>query len=583
MRVHVVSRGVEEREAHTMGQQWMVLYRVKGAMRLAAVMRQAGEATGDRVGMAVSAGSVRLHAGGNTHALPLAAGDLSGSGHVAVTRAALTEMTAALEALGRKHAWVEITRRGVVFTCTRGDVVGRWPVHQEPNGSGGTGNVADVDAPESLAAERQRIVAEGGDVTAIDARIAATAPILPSADMAHASTAAIDAALMEGERAAGRARTQPRGPIHTTLPDRPGNGVSRAWVRIIRGVPYAFTAVTMPDGERRYVVRRYNGYGDGTAESRAIGMRFDCAWSPVHSITVRPESDWVDTLTAVGQAESVVPNPHYLCATEGAPVCPTGEHSAPESALLAPFPITLTVTMTAMPDGMGFDSRCTRSEVIEYGTADVVQWLLGELTSARFNGRVSAPIVNGQTMDADGEVRKVDVPARCDWQTLNAIMEFDHVIRVHRDGSVTDEPGTSAPEAWDGEVSEGWTLLNGYSGQCGYSGPIMHASEYIGGRMARDILAEPGVYVAILDYPSDDPEPTGWAVAQLNASVVPESASYVCGYCGGAATPGDTPGSYVHAFDGERVTGNPGDYVTGRHNRAGTPILPGDLHEAESV
>lgn len=100
---------------------------------------------------------------------------------------------------------------------------------------------------------------------------------------------------------------------------------------------------------------------------------------------------------------------------------------------------------------------------------------------------------------------------------LNEVMQFDHVIRVHADGSVTDEPGIREPELHDSEVSPGWTLLDGYSGQSGYSGPIMHASEFIGGGMARDILAEPGVYVALVDYPSDnDGEPDGWAVARLD-------------------------------------------------------------------
>lgn len=100
---------------------------------------------------------------------------------------------------------------------------------------------------------------------------------------------------------------------------------------------------------------------------------------------------------------------------------------------------------------------------------------------------------------------------------LNQLMEFDHVIRVHEDGTVMEEPNTYAPELHDGELEgNGWTLLDGYSGQYGYSGPIMHDSEYIGGGMADDILSTPGVYVALVDYPLDDSEPEGWAVARLN-------------------------------------------------------------------
>lgn len=99
---------------------------------------------------------------------------------------------------------------------------------------------------------------------------------------------------------------------------------------------------------------------------------------------------------------------------------------------------------------------------------------------------------------------------------LNDVMEFDHVVMVRDDGTVTDGPaGVYAPELFDGELmGEGWELLDGYSGQYRYSGPIMHSSEYIGGSMERDILAEPGMYVALVDYPSDDGEPDGWAVAR---------------------------------------------------------------------
>ncbi len=112
--------------------------------------------------------------------------------------------------------------------------------------------------------------------------------------------------------------------------------------------------------------------------------------------------------------------------------------------------------------------------------------------------------------------------------TLNGIMEFDHVIRVHVDGSVTDAPEHFAPELNDGEVSPGWRLLDGYSGQFRYSGPIMHPSEFIGGVMADDILASPGVYVALTDTPTGcgdedcdgqcencDSDDYGWAVARL--------------------------------------------------------------------
>lgn len=112
-------------------------------------------------------------------------------------------------------------------------------------------------------------------------------------------------------------------------------------------------------------------------------------------------------------------------------------------------------------------------------------------------------------------------------QDLNSQMEFDHVVEVHTDGSVTDAPrGVYAPESPldpDIHVTQlgDWRLMNGYSGQDRYAGPWMHASESIGGQMERDILAEPGYYVAILDQWTDDDSDEitsdGWAVAYRSA------------------------------------------------------------------
>lgn len=101
---------------------------------------------------------------------------------------------------------------------------------------------------------------------------------------------------------------------------------------------------------------------------------------------------------------------------------------------------------------------------------------------------------------------------------LNDEMEFDHVIHVDEQGNVTDADGVYAPSVYedDGDPivdTEGWELMDGYSGQDRYSGPVMHASEFIGGQMERDILALPGLYVAVVVYPLDDSEPEGWAVA----------------------------------------------------------------------
>ena len=112
--------------------------------------------------------------------------------------------------------------------------------------------------------------------------------------------------------------------------------------------------------------------------------------------------------------------------------------------------------------------------------------------------------------------------------TLNEIMEFDHVIRIDENGHVShanrdDGLSVYAPSLYDEELDDNsWTLLDGYSGQCGYGGPIMHNSEYIGGGLERDILAKPGLYVVIAAYWSpenedDDDDIEGWAVAYREA------------------------------------------------------------------
>lgn len=104
--------------------------------------------------------------------------------------------------------------------------------------------------------------------------------------------------------------------------------------------------------------------------------------------------------------------------------------------------------------------------------------------------------------------------------TLSDQMDFYHVIAVLSDGTAIDGPGDIiAPELHDGELdSDDWKLLNGYSQQYGYRGPIMHPSETISGGLERDILAKPGYYVSLVNYSTDadlidDDADSGWAIA----------------------------------------------------------------------
>jgi hypothetical protein len=114
-------------------------------------------------------------------------------------------------------------------------------------------------------------------------------------------------------------------------------------------------------------------------------------------------------------------------------------------------------------------------------------------------------------------------------------MEFDRVIQVIADGTVVECPDLHAPEVhvyeqadgtWDDDSAElgDWHYFTtGYSGQDRYNGPHMHSSEYIGGRLARDILSTPGIYAAVAIYgvPLDDTEDMdadSWAVVWIPPS-----------------------------------------------------------------
>lgn len=110
--------------------------------------------------------------------------------------------------------------------------------------------------------------------------------------------------------------------------------------------------------------------------------------------------------------------------------------------------------------------------------------------------------------------------------SLNDRMSFDHIIRVHDDGRVTDEPNLYAPSLMDEEIEDAdWEFFStGYTGQHGYNGPIMHNSEFIGGRLEKDILETPGVYVAVIANwtPEDEAEKEiedyyseGWAILRM--------------------------------------------------------------------
>jgi hypothetical protein len=111
---------------------------------------------------------------------------------------------------------------------------------------------------------------------------------------------------------------------------------------------------------------------------------------------------------------------------------------------------------------------------------------------------------------------------------LNTAMDFDHVIELHDDSTISDVDGLYAPDVLidhgdDADVTiegEGWTALSGHTGQYGYNGAVMHVSEFIGGGLASYLLETPGVYVVVEVREEDgslpDGDPVGWAILRRN-------------------------------------------------------------------
>jgi hypothetical protein len=119
--------------------------------------------------------------------------------------------------------------------------------------------------------------------------------------------------------------------------------------------------------------------------------------------------------------------------------------------------------------------------------------------------------------------------------SLDSLMQMDHVIRVDGDGLVHDDVGgVYAPEVAcgtdkDGQIlavhergmidylkRQGWDPERGWSGQQGTTmdDVIMHTSEFIGGSLAEHILDTPGYWVACT-VPVEDKDGTdvaGWVL-----------------------------------------------------------------------
>lgn len=117
---------------------------------------------------------------------------------------------------------------------------------------------------------------------------------------------------------------------------------------------------------------------------------------------------------------------------------------------------------------------------------------------------------------------------------LNGVMDIDHVIEVLPTGHVRPRADIYAPTLHQEEIESGagWEPIRGYSGQYFPTAEgraknfIMHNSEFIGGRLADDILSRPGIYVVVVatwdpDEEDDDDDGEtlieGWAVLYQEA------------------------------------------------------------------
>ena len=103
---------------------------------------------------------------------------------------------------------------------------------------------------------------------------------------------------------------------------------------------------------------------------------------------------------------------------------------------------------------------------------------------------------------------------------LDEIMAPGTVVEVSPDGAVHQRGDMRQPymeyygnDSWD--LSAGWELLKGHSGQEGYEGPAFHSAEYIGGGLEEHILSHPGFYCVLYHLADleDETDEEAWFIA----------------------------------------------------------------------
>lgn len=102
---------------------------------------------------------------------------------------------------------------------------------------------------------------------------------------------------------------------------------------------------------------------------------------------------------------------------------------------------------------------------------------------------------------------------------LNDLVMFDSAFIVTNSGieTVTSLYVTTVYNDDETDIyieSNEWEALTGYTGQHGYNGAVLHASETLSAGLAEDVLADVGgIYAVTVVEDMDDPEnPAGWCV-----------------------------------------------------------------------
>jgi hypothetical protein len=159
-----------------------------------------------------------------------------------------------------------------------------------------------IDAPRFRRPARSaRLCPQGATVEAVidpptETRVGRYGPVEVSVKDMTTPGAVVETETETGiETAVSLPGTHPRGPVYGPTV-APSGATLTSWRRVIEGVLFHFSRITMSDGGVRFVVQRHTGYAD---------LRFSCAWTQTHFIAV-PARPAPATSRETRQASDVV-------------------------------------------------------------------------------------------------------------------------------------------------------------------------------------------------------------------------------------------------------------------------------------